>query len=95
MIDLENEKLISLGEAAEYVGELAGTKPVAFSTAYTWCVNGANGACLDYVKIGNRMRTSREAVRRFVTEQTANSRIKQTGTVPDQTTKELEEAGLL
>ncbi|MBD3672748.1 MAG: DUF1580 domain-containing protein [Planctomycetaceae bacterium] len=68
MIDLDAETLISLPEAAEALPN----KP-CLTTMHRWRVEGIAGVKLETLKIGHRRYTSREAVRRFITESTAAS----------------------
>ena len=73
MIDIENETLISLAEAAAIVpcGRKGRTPDV--KTVYSWTTNGCRGVVLESVQIGGRRGTSKEAVRRFIEAMTAES----------------------
>lgn len=63
MIDPQKECVISLSEAAAAV-PLAGAKP-HLSTIWRWCRKGIGGVRLEYLRVGRRIVTSREALGRF------------------------------
>ena len=63
-IDVEKEAPLSLSEAAKRVPKVNGRR-VHASTIYRWCRRGLKGVRLEYVRIGRRMATSAEALKRF------------------------------
>ena len=64
-IDLEQEQVMSLREAAKSMPTIDG-KQVHLSTIWRWARKGLNGVRLEYVRVGRRVCTSREAMNRFV-----------------------------
>ena len=64
-IDLERETPISLADAAEAVPTVGGRKP-STSTVWRWCRFGIRGVRLEYIRVGRRMATSKEALSRFM-----------------------------
>lgn len=64
MIDTQQETVISLSEASKLVPGINGRKPHA-STIWRWCRKGLRGTQLEYVRIGQRICTSRQALDRF------------------------------
>lgn len=64
-IDLEQEAVMSLREAANSVPTIDGKK-VHLSTIWRWARKGLNGVYLEHVRIGRRVCTSRQAISRFV-----------------------------
>lgn len=73
MIDIENETLISLAEAAALLPCGRKGRHPDVKTLYAWTKNGCRGVVLESVQIGGRRGTSREAVRRFVEALTTKS----------------------
>ncbi len=69
MIDLQNEQIISLAEAAR---SLPGGS-VHVSTIHRWRLRGVRGVKLSTVMRGGARRTSREAIERFCVAVTAAS----------------------
>ncbi len=63
-IDLVSEQALSLSEATRALPPVDGRRPHA-STIFRWCKRGLRGVHLEYVRIGNRVCTSREALSRF------------------------------
>lgn len=61
MIDLSQEHLISLSQAAKAVPSRPGLR-----TVWRWVLNGVRGRKLDSVVIGGRRFTTTEAVSRFL-----------------------------
>lgn len=59
-----DEELISLAEAARHLPRIDGRK-VAISTVWRWCRVGLRGVHLEYVRVGRKICTSREALLRF------------------------------
>lgn len=68
MIDIQDESLIPLSEAPQYI---PGRPNI--STLYRWFQRGARGTRLETVVVGNKRFTSHEAIQRFVERTTANS----------------------
>ena len=64
-IDLKHEEILSLKDAANSIPAIDGKSP-HLSTVWRWARKGLNGVRLDYVRIGRRVCTSREAINRFV-----------------------------
>jgi hypothetical protein len=60
--DLLNEDLISFKVAARELGD------THYSSVARWARNGINGVVLESVLVGGKRRTSRQAVRRFITK---------------------------
>ncbi|MBA4017296.1 MAG: hypothetical protein C0483_08995 [Pirellula sp.] len=73
MIDIENEVLISLAEAAALVPCGRKGRNPDVKTLYAWTKNGCRGVVLESVQLGARRGTSREAIRRFVEALTAKA----------------------
>jgi len=73
MIDIENEELISLAEAAGMVPSGRKGRSPDVKTVYLWTTAGCRGVVLETVQIAGRRGTSKEAVRRFLQELTAAS----------------------
>ena len=63
-IDLSNETLLSLTDAAKAVPSLDGKRPHV-STIWRWCRKGIRGVQLEYVRLGHRVCTSEQALARF------------------------------
>jgi hypothetical protein len=63
MIDVEEENLLTIKEAAEHVSKLTG-KPLRRSTIYGWATRGRMGVRLETVYLG-AVYTSVEAIQRF------------------------------
>jgi hypothetical protein len=62
----ENESRITLNEAAR----IAPGRP-HMATVYRWCFEGCRGVRLEYERVGRRIYTSQEALRRFIERMTA------------------------
>lgn len=77
-IDLDTEELLTFAEASRIL-----PKRPAPCTFWRWRTIGVNGAKLECIRSGNRWLTSRRALQRFLSAQTASS----TPTSPDPTTK--------
>jgi hypothetical protein len=70
MIDLSNEAMIPLSEAARIVKPGRSGQRTHISTVLRWILNGARGPQqkrirLEAVRLGGRWLTSREAIQRF------------------------------
>ena len=61
-----DEELITLSQATRRLPRIEGRK-VAASTLWRWCRQGLRGVFLEYVRVGRRICTSREALLRFFT----------------------------
>ena len=61
-----DERLITLAEATGLLPRIDGKK-VAVCTLWRWCRKGLRGKFLDYVRVGRRICTTREALLRFFT----------------------------
>lgn len=71
MLDVLNEQLISLTEAAKLLpGRRQGKRPHV-SCVYRWTKSGCRGVVLESVQIGGTRCTSREALSRFIANLTA------------------------
>lgn len=64
MLDLTNETGLSLSEATKQLPSLGGRR-LDVSTLWRWCRRGVRGVRLEYVRLGRRIITSREALARF------------------------------
>ena len=64
MIDFQTEKVLSLADATQVVPEIEGRRPCV-STLWRWAKHGVRGTRLEYLRIGNRLCTSVEALSRF------------------------------
>ena len=65
MIDLENDNILTLSQAANFLPKLEGKK-VAISTIWRWCRKGVRGVKLEHAIIGSRIVTSVQALNGFV-----------------------------
>lgn len=63
-IDLACEELLSLTDAAKALPTIDGRRPHV-STIWRWCRRGVRGVRLEYVRLGHRVCTTREALGRF------------------------------
>ena len=61
-----DEELLSLAEAARRLPKVDGRK-IAIPTLWRWCRRGLRGARLEYVRVGRKICTTREALMRFFT----------------------------
>lgn len=66
-INIQQENLLSLTEAAKVLPKVNGRKP-AVSTLWRWCRKGLRGVRLDYLRIGRNIVTSPQALHRFFAE---------------------------
>ena len=64
MIDLQREELLTLTEASKALPAVDGKRP-HISTLWRWCRVGLGGVKLEYVRLGRRICTSRQALGRF------------------------------
>lgn len=65
MIEITNESLISLAQAAEFVPRRPNGKKTHVSTIYRWFGRGIRGERLECLRVGGRLCTSTEALQRF------------------------------
>ncbi len=63
-IDVGEETLLSLSQATKVLPAINGRRP-HISTLWRWARVGVNGVKLEYVRLGRRIFTSREALWRF------------------------------
>lgn len=61
-----DEPLITLTEATKHLPLIDGHK-VAVCTLWRWCRRGLRGVCLEYVRVGRKICTTRQALLRFFT----------------------------
>lgn len=64
MIDINEEQFISLNGLRDMIFRMTGRK-IAPSTVYNWVHRGVNGRKLDVVRMGGRIYTSGDSVRRW------------------------------
>ena len=62
-----DEKLITLTEATRHLPKVDGKK-VSVCTLWRWCRKELRGAFLEYVRVGRKICTTREAMLRFFAE---------------------------
>ena len=62
-----DEELITLTEATRHLPKVDGKK-VALCTLWRWCRLGLRGVFLEYVRVGRKICTTREALLRFFSE---------------------------
>ena len=65
MIDISQEKLKTLTEAAKDLPRRRSNRPTAISTVYRWSTKGLRGHKLETILIGGVRFTSSEALERF------------------------------
>ena len=71
MLDMSNEQLLTLRDAARALpGQRCGRR-VHVSTLYRWCSRGLGGVQLECLRVGGRLYTSQEALQRFADRLTA------------------------
>lgn len=63
--NLDNEPLISLSEAAAWLGGRTGRRPNV-STLHRWAIRGCRGVKLETQAVGHMRYTSEAAIRRFL-----------------------------
>ncbi len=64
------EEILSLSEATATVPRINGRRPHT-STLWRWCRKGCRGTRLEYIRVGSKIATSREALDRFFNAQAA------------------------
>ena len=62
-----DEQLITLAEATKHLPKVDGKK-VSVCTLWRWCRRGLRGLFLEYVRVGRKICTTREAMLRFFSE---------------------------
>jgi len=62
-----DEQLITLTEATKILPKVNGKRP-AVCTLWRWCRKGLRGVYIEYVRVGRKICTTREALLRFFTE---------------------------
>ncbi len=62
-----DEQLIGLAEAARHLPRVDGRK-VAIGTVWRWCRRGLRGVFLEYVRVGRKVCTTRQAMLRFFSD---------------------------
>lgn len=65
MIDLENETVLSLTEAAKQLPRRRAGKRPHVATLYRWANRGLRGIQLETIQVGGTLCTSAEALQRF------------------------------
>jgi len=65
MIDISQEELITLTEAAKRLPRRRAGRKVNVSTLHRWCTHGCQGVRLAFLKIGGTRCTSIAALQRF------------------------------
>ena len=63
-LDFANETLLSLADATKALPLIDGRRPHV-STIWRWCRKGIRGVQLEYLRLGNRVVTTQEALARF------------------------------
>lgn len=66
MLDIRNENIVSLNEAARALPRRRGGKKPHVATLYRWAQYGCRGVVLETCQIGGTKCTSLEALQRFV-----------------------------
>ena len=67
MIDIDNEKLLTLARATRYLPKGRANKPVHVATLHRWAgPYGVRGVRLETIRIGGIRYTSEEALTRFI-----------------------------
>lgn len=82
MIDLSNETVLSLTEAARHLPTGRNGKQVHRATVFRWAQRGVRGVRLETIQIGGTKCTSFEALQRFC-ERLADSRPHALGNTPE------------
>ena len=71
MIELSNEEVVPLAEAAEFLPRVRRGRKVSYSSLYRWAASGRRGVKLETIFVGGTRCTSREALQRFCDALTA------------------------
>lgn len=72
MVDPLSQPVLSLQQAAAQLPAIDGQRPGP-DTVRKWCCRGVRGIRLDHARVGRRIVTTEEAIRRFLTELTRTS----------------------
>lgn len=64
MIDTQKDELLSLVQAAKQCPAVDGKRPCA-SSIWRWMKKGCRGVCLEHVRVGRRVVTTRAALEEF------------------------------
>ncbi len=70
MIDIQNETVLSLTEAARHLPRRRAGKRPHVATLYRWAQGGVRGVILETLQVGGTLCTSLEAVQRFCNQLT-------------------------
>ena len=65
MFKIAHEDLLTLTKAANESPSINGRK-ISAQTLWRWCRGGLGGTRLEFIRVGNRVCTSREALHRFL-----------------------------
>lgn len=65
MIELRNEEIVSLSQAAKLLPFRRAGRPTHASTLWRWATNGIRGVRLETIQVGGTRCTSRQALQRF------------------------------
>lgn len=65
MIDIQNETVLSLTEAARHLPRRRAGKRPHVATLYRWAQGGVRGVILETIQVGGTLCTSIEALQRF------------------------------
>ena len=65
LIEIENEKLLSLREAAKRIPSTRSGRAIHVATVYRWINRGVDGVKLEAVRVGGGLFTSVESLQRF------------------------------
>lgn len=65
MIDLQSEKLVPIRMVPKLLPRQPNGKRLHISAVYRWMERGRKGVRLEWIKVGGRRYTSREALQRF------------------------------
>ena len=68
-IDPINDRLLTLGEAADLFPRRRMGSKVNIATLWRWMKTGARGVVLETVRVGNQNYTTEQAVRNFIVAQ--------------------------
>lgn len=82
MIDLQHEQLVPIRMVPKLLPRHPNGKRLHISAVYRWMERGRKGVHLEWIKIGGRRYTSREALQRFseaCTEAEQGSRLEPNG----------------
>lgn len=83
MIDMQNETVVSLTEAAKELPKRRAGKKPHVATLYRWASRGMRGVRLETLQVGGTLCTSLEALQRFFNCLSPNSTSSPTTTIPN------------